>query len=122
MYEKFVSDNWIFLLENIFKDYLWTQFFPSKFLCKDTYNYSKIKDIYIKIFKENQNINNLYIHIPFCKTKCFYCHCFTHVWENFINDYDNYIDYLIKELQIIIWFSNDKIKLNSIFIWGGHLI
>lgn len=119
MYEKFVSDNWIFLLENIFKDYLWTQFFPSKFLCKDTYNYSKIKDIYIKIFKENQNINNLYIHIPFCKTKCFYCHCFTHVWENFINDYDNYIDYLIKELQIIIWFSNDKIKLNSIFIWGG---
>lgn len=116
MYKKFIENNWLFVLNDIFKDYLGTQFFPSKFLCNDNYDLLKIKNIYSYSFVLN-NINNLYIHIPFCKTRCYYCHCFTYVSDKFIEDYDLYTDYLIKNIDFVIWNSNSKIKLNSIYIW-----
>lgn len=112
-YENFIKEKSIFILNDIFKDYLWTQFFPSKFLCNDSYDFNLINKILKTSFNDNK-INNLYIHIPFCKTRCYYCHCFTHIWK--IWYYDKYLDYLIKHLKIILK-SHNIISLNSIYIW-----
>ena len=56
----------------------------------------------------------LYIHFPFCASKCSYC--------NF-NSYSNknelqlkYFQSLLKELQM---YKSDKIKIDTIFMGGG---
>ncbi len=59
----------------------------------------------------------LYIHIPFCEKKCYYCD-FTSFPDK-TDEVSKYIDYLIKELSLY----KDKIReeyiINSIFIGGG---
>jgi coproporphyrinogen III oxidase-like Fe-S oxidoreductase len=74
-----------------------TQFFPSKFFANDIVNESELFKIYNKSIQNS--INNLYIHIPFCKTGCYYCHCFKYVGDQYKDDYLKYIDYLIKEID-----------------------
>ncbi|MDR2812027.1 MAG: radical SAM family heme chaperone HemW [Endomicrobium sp.] len=54
----------------------------------------------------------LYIHIPFCRQKCFYCDFFSTKYGTDLAD--KYIDSLIKNFQK---FKNKKI--NSIYIGGG---
>ena len=54
----------------------------------------------------------LYIHIPFCRQKCFYCDFFSTKYDTDLAD--KYIDSLIKHSQK---FKNKKI--NSIYIGGG---
>lgn len=60
------------------------------------------------------NKKALYVHIPFCKSKCNYCD-----FNSFNADeslIDEYIDLLIKEMQL----NKNKIKvLDTIFIGGG---
>ncbi len=58
-------------------------------------------------------MKSVYIHIPFCKHKCFYCD---------FNSYDNqfdlveaYFSALEKEIKAIAW----KEELNTIYIGGG---
>lgn len=58
----------------------------------------------------------IYIHIPFCKAKCYYCDFVSFAGkENWI---DKYIDYLIKELDIYKTQVKDY-SIKSIFIGGG---
>lgn len=57
----------------------------------------------------------LYIHIPFCHTKCTYCDFNTYSGiENLIDDFSNSI---YKEIEF--WKSNEKYFIDSIFIGGG---
>ena len=48
-----------------------------------------------------------YIHFPFCKTQCLFCHCFT-VISNRQDDHNKIIDYLIKEIEILKKIFNEK--------------
>jgi oxygen-independent coproporphyrinogen-3 oxidase len=57
-------------------------------------------------------ITGLYIHIPFCRQKCFYCDFFSSIYN--ANLADKYINSLIKLFKK---FKNKKI--NSIYIGGG---
>jgi len=114
MFDKFVWNNWLKIIHSVFEDYLWTQFFPSLKFVNDKYEKEKINNIYSSI-SYNSNLNNLYIHIPFCKTKCTYCHCYTSLDGE--KSYNIYMSYLLKEIEQItkkIW---KKIFLDSIFIW-----
>ena len=57
----------------------------------------------------------VYIHIPFCKRKCFYCDFCS--YDNASNYYEEYVEALIKEIK------NFKLKENfivkTIYIGGG---
>lgn len=59
----------------------------------------------------------LYIHIPFCEKKCYYCD-FTSFPEKTC-EISQYIEYLIKELSLYKDKIADKYNISSIFIGGG---
>ncbi|MGG7057059.1 radical SAM family heme chaperone HemW [Clostridium nigeriense] len=56
---------------------------------------------------------SLYIHIPFCKQKCFYCDFPSYASIDYLRE--NYVDALCKEIEI----KASKYKIKSIFIGGG---
>lgn len=59
----------------------------------------------------------IYIHVPFCKTKCFYCDFFKSTKVQFINQF---LDQLLKELEnrCIFFPESDKI-IESVYFGGG---
>ena len=60
---------------------------------------------------------SLYIHIPFCVSKCYYCDFSSFVNKN--DKIDIYIDSLIKELSLY----KDELShyyIKTIFIGGGN--
>ena len=57
---------------------------------------------------------SLYIHIPFCVSKCSYCDFFSKTNLSFIDDY---VDSLLNEIKFRLDHSDKKIK--SIYIGGG---
>ena len=61
-------------------------------------------------------LNSLYIHIPFCKEKCYYCSFISLVDKN--NCKDVYINALSKEISTVLE-TYRGINLNSIYIGGG---
>jgi len=56
----------------------------------------------------------IYIHIPFCKRKCFYCHFVKYEYNSTL--VKKYIDALVKEIQLN---SNPDYVIDSIYIGGG---
>lgn len=58
----------------------------------------------------------IYIHIPFCKSKCYYCDFISFSGREKL--IDKYIDNLIKELKLYKSIIKDY-KIKSIFIGGG---
>lgn len=56
----------------------------------------------------------LYIHIPFCKQKCFYCDFPSYSGKE--KYMDDYVDALCKEINTV---SNEDYIIKSIFIGGG---
>ncbi len=60
--------------------------------------------------------HNIYIHVPFCMSKCKYCAFFSHACTNI--DWDTYTDKIRKE--ICCWGQKlGKIDINSVFFGGG---
>ena len=57
----------------------------------------------------------IYIHIPFCKKKCFYCD-FT-AFPNLESRIDSYFENLKKEIKL--YKKNMDVKVDSIYIGGG---
>ena len=60
---------------------------------------------------------SLYIHIPFCKSKCFYCNFVSKV----ANDQEKlrYVEALIKEIKIRAKEYNSFYTISTIYIGGG---
>ena len=59
----------------------------------------------------------LYMHIPFCKTKCNYCDFLTIIPNN-VEKIDEYTEYLLREINIVV---NDFIdrEVDTIYFGGG---
>ena len=57
----------------------------------------------------------LYIHVPFCDTKCTFCRYFSFV-EHKEEAYEKYVKYLKKELEL---YKRNVPKINSLYIGGG---
>ncbi|MFZ5979525.1 MAG: oxygen-independent coproporphyrinogen III oxidase [Candidatus Zixiibacteriota bacterium] len=60
---------------------------------------------------------SLYIHIPFCRSRCFYCGCNTCVRRDDAQA-DRYLDAVIKELAMIRGYLKDRNNLRQLH-WGG---
>jgi coproporphyrinogen III oxidase-like Fe-S oxidoreductase len=57
----------------------------------------------------------LYIHIPFCEKKCFYCDFFSGNQYYLI---DGYVDAVIREIEIRKGYLNNS-KIETIYFGGG---
>ena len=66
----------------------------------------------------NKDTLGIYIHIPFCKSKCSYCDFIS--FKNQNSKIEQYIDCLIKELQSKNWNEiTKKYEITTIYIGGG---
>lgn len=61
-----------------------------------------------------QPASSLYIHIPFCATKCYYCAFNTYAFHK--EQADNYLDALQAEMGL---YRSDSQRLMTVFIGGG---
>ncbi|WP_226799084.1 radical SAM family heme chaperone HemW [Candidatus Annandia pinicola] len=62
---------------------------------------------------------SLYVHIPWCKKKCFYCDFHAHLIDENSKKYiSKYITHLINDLKNDIKLINNR-KINTIYIGGG---
>jgi len=60
---------------------------------------------------------NLYVHVPFCKESCYYCHCSRCVLKD-PGDIIKYRDSLIKQMEFYSPFFKD-ITMSSLYFGGG---
>ena len=76
---------------------------------------------YEKSIKEFQCSDpiSLYIHIPFCQKRCFYCACNVIVRKKKESVGDEYLAYLEKEISLICRKFKQKPKVTQIHIGGG---
>jgi oxygen-independent coproporphyrinogen III oxidase len=58
----------------------------------------------------------LYIHIPFCRSKCYYCDFNSYSNKEYLQD--RYVDSVIKEIELRSEIINNH-RIKSIFIGGG---
>lgn len=61
-------------------------------------------------------INNIYIHIPFCSSRCSYCNFCTYVSKNW-KLHEDYIKSLLNEIEIRLAGNIKLWELNSIYFW-----
>ena len=62
-------------------------------------------------------MSSLYIHIPFCKSKCLYCSFSSFSGKQLL--FDRYAAALAKELEIKGELADNRSVLHSVFIGGG---
>jgi len=61
---------------------------------------------------------SLYVHIPFCNTLCFYCACNKVVTKDF-SKADQYVRYLIKEIEMQAALLGDSRRVEQLHFGGG---
>ena len=60
-------------------------------------------------------MRSVYIHIPFCKQKCYYCDFIS--YSNKEDYFDKYIQSLIEEMNN--FFNDNIVEIATIYIGGG---
>ena len=68
------------------------------------------------MYRENKELG-IYIHIPFCKQKCYYCDFTSFAGCEPLQE--RYVDCLKKELQYKLNDVKDSYKITTIYIGGG---
>jgi oxygen-independent coproporphyrinogen-3 oxidase len=61
------------------------------------------------------NSIGLYIHIPFCKSKCPYCDFYSSRGNE--NEYDNYTNLLIEKIKL--WSTKTQKSISTVYFGGG---
>lgn len=66
----------------------------------------------------NKKVLGIYVHIPFCTRKCFYCDFVS--FANMKELEQKYVDGLIKEIESVQWINiNENYETTTIYIGGG---
>ncbi len=61
---------------------------------------------------------SLYLHIPFCRTLCSFCGCNVIIRPHDEKHGDQYIDYLLRELELVEQWIGRRRKIKQLH-WGG---
>ena len=61
-------------------------------------------------------MSGIYIHIPFCKSKCYYCNFYSIIS---LKDKDKFINSLLLEIDLQKNYLNNDDEINTIYIGGG---
>lgn len=71
------------------------------------------------IYVRDEKLFNLYVHIPFCTTKCYYCAFATELVAKSEKRFPRYIELLHKEIDDAVDFIEGHGKLFSVYVGGG---
>lgn len=84
-----------------------------------TYPDIEYKEVFKGYVPPENNEFDIYVHVPFCTTKCVYCH-FPAMYNAPDEEKDKFIDAVSKEMDIALkeWNLN-KIKARTVLIAGG---
>lgn len=76
-------------------------------------------DTYVKynLYRAASKVKNIYIHLPFCRVRCFYCDFYSREIGREGGYLSDYIDALIQEFGIYREYLSDKI--DTVYIGGG---
>ncbi|MBL7196933.1 MAG: coproporphyrinogen III oxidase family protein [Candidatus Omnitrophica bacterium] len=134
----YFEDNYVVEKANdIFKDLqlgelLDNDFIQTRLAYRNSYKYYKLRHHNINILKINNikllkrlnemNTASVYISIPFCLNRCYFCNIHKKTMENISNNLsiERYLNYLRKEISLLSQIINlKKMKIKHIYFGGG---
>ncbi len=71
------------------------------------------------IYVRDEKLFNLYVHIPFCTTKCHYCAFATELFSKSEHIIPEYVKLLRAEIEEALEFIYQRGKLFSVYVGGG---
>lgn len=94
--------------------------YPPLFLQKDRITSSSLRLWQDKFFSQKNDRRGsfgVYVNIPFCKQRCFFCKYPTQVDQKKVT-FDKYLDYLQNEIDYYNWPAT-KFIIDSLYVGGG---
>jgi oxygen-independent coproporphyrinogen-3 oxidase len=88
--------------------------YPTALEFNDDFNYNE----YIKFLEEEQEQISIYIHLPFCRSACYFCGCNV-VFTSKEDKLSRYIEYLKKEIDILAEHMDTTREVIQFHFGGG---
>ncbi len=88
--------------------------YPTALEFSDEFKYES----YIKYLKDNNKSLSLYVHLPFCRSACYFCGCNV-VFTSKREKLSRYIEYLKKEIDILSKILDTKKEVIQFHLGGG---
>jgi oxygen-independent coproporphyrinogen-3 oxidase len=89
--------------------------YPTAIEFKDT---PEVKTAYLEELKNSQAPLSIYLHLPFCRSACYFCGCNV-VYTSKVDKRIRYIEYLKKELEIFKKFVDINRLVTQLHFGGG---
>lgn len=83
--------------------------------------YAMGEDVYrqkLRAFGESDRTLSLYVHIPFCRSMCYFCACNVIIRPNSEKYGDEYLDYLSQEIDLVAKAIGRRKPIRQLH-WGG---
>jgi len=91
--------------------------YPSLYLNREKVNFNKVKNSLKRKFNDLKFTSGLYVHFPFCRSRCTFCKYYSEIFSN-KDIFEKYLNALETELKLYqVDFS--KKELVNLFLGGG---
>ncbi|MCA9401852.1 MAG: oxygen-independent coproporphyrinogen III oxidase [Candidatus Omnitrophica bacterium] len=80
---------------------------------------SRVYEQKLKQLKNSDKTLSLYVHIPFCVSMCTYCACNVVIRPKNLKYGDQYIDYLNKEIDLLLKHLGEQKPIKQLHFGGG---